>query len=50
MTQQGTGLDDETLIPNRHTTQSSPKVLCAATLAARDGKVVKQANVEAWDG
>lgn len=25
------------------------KVLCAATLEVRDGKVVKQTNVEAWD-
>jgi ketosteroid isomerase-like protein len=25
------------------------RVLCAATLEVRDGKVVKQANVEAWD-
>ena len=25
------------------------KVLCAATLEVRDGKVVRQTNVEAWD-
>lgn len=25
------------------------KVLCAATLEVRDGRVVKQTNVEAWD-
>lgn len=25
------------------------KVLCAATLEVRDGKIVRQVNVEAWD-